>query len=101
ILDGGQLGRMSSLAASRLGIKTHIYCPEEACPASLVTDQFTLGDYEEQSKLKAFADSVDVISYEFENIPLETVAFLSSLKPVYPDHKLLEVSQNRLKEKKF
>lgn len=101
ILGGGQLGRMSALAASRLGISTHIYCPEENCPASLVTDKFTLAVYEDESKLKEFADSVDVISYEFENIPLETVKFLTSLKPVYPDEKLLAVSQNRLKEKAF
>lgn len=101
ILGGGQLGRMSALAAARLGIKTHIYCPEEGCPASLVTDRFSQGDYEDYNKLRAFAETVDVISYEFENIPLETVTFLSSLKPVYPDYKLLEVSQNRLKEKKF
>lgn len=101
ILGGGQLGRMSALAAARLGISTHIYCPEENCPASLVTDHFTRADYEDQSALKAFADQVDVISYEFENIPLETVRFLQKSKPVYPDDRLLEISQNRLKEKQF
>lgn len=101
ILGGGQLGRMSALAASRLGIRTHIFCPEENCPASQVTDMFTQADYEDQNALKAFADSVDVISYEFENIPLKTARFLQAYKPVYPDDKLLEVSQNRLKEKKF
>lgn len=101
ILGGGQLGRMSALAASRLGIRTHIFCPEENCPASQVTDLFTQANYENQNALKLFADSVDVISYEFENIPLETVHFLQKYKRVYPDDKLLEVSQNRLKEKKF
>lgn len=101
ILGGGQLGRMSALAAARLGIRTHIFCPEDHCPASLVTDLFTQKNYEDQSALKEFADSVDVISYEFENIPIETVRFLQTYKPVYPDDKLLEVSQNRLKEKKF
>ena len=101
ILGGGQLGRMSALAAARLGIATHIYCPEENCPASQVTDRFTCEKYENQTALKQFADSVDVISYEFENIPLETVEFLQSYKPVYPDQRLLEVSQNRLKEKQF
>jgi len=99
ILGGGQLGRMSALAAAQLGISTHIYCPEENCPASLVTDRFTRAEYEDQSALKASADSVDVISYEFENIPLETVRFLQKYKPVYPDDHLLEISQNRLKEK--
>lgn len=101
ILGGGQLGRMSALAAARLGIKTHIYCPEENCPASLVTDRFTRAEYEDLKALEAFARSVDVISYEFENIPIETVQFLQKIKPVYPDDKLLAVSQNRLKEKKF
>jgi 5-(carboxyamino)imidazole ribonucleotide synthase len=101
ILGGGQLGRMSALAASALGIRTHIFCPEENCPASQVTDLFTCADYEDRSALKDFAASVDVISYEFENIPIETVRFLQGLKPVFPDNRLLDVSQNRLKEKKF
>ena len=101
ILGGGQLGRMSALAAAQLGISTHIYCPEENCPASLVTDRFTMAKYEDESSLMAFADCVDVISYEFENIPLETIHFLQKYKPVYPDDRLLEVSQNRLKEKQF
>lgn len=101
ILGGGQLGRMSALAAAKLGIRTHIFCPEENCPASQVTDLFTCAKYEDENALKAFAASVDVISYEFENIPIETIRFLQDLKPVYPDDRLLEVSQNRLKEKKF
>jgi len=101
ILGGGQLGRMSAMAATRLGITCHIYCPEEGCPASLVTPHFTCAEYEDKQALQAFADQVDVISYEFENIPLETIEFLKKLKPVYPDSKLLEASQNRLKEKQF
>ena len=101
ILGGGQLGRMSAMAAARLGITTHIYCPEAGCPASLVTPHFTCADYEDEEALKRFAQEVDVISYEFENIPLKTIEFLKNLKPVYPDSKLLECSQNRLKEKAF
>lgn len=101
ILGGGQLGRMSAMAAACLGIKTHIYCPEDGCPASLVTNAFTCADYEDKKALEKFAKEVDVISYEFENIPLETVEFLKQSTPVYPDSKLLEVSQNRLKEKDF
>lgn len=101
ILGGGQLGRMSAMAAARLGITTHIYCPEEGCPASLVTPYFTCAKYEDKDALRKFAEAVDVISYEFENIPLETIEFLKTLKPVYPDSKLLEASQNRLKEKDF
>ncbi len=101
ILGGGQLGRMSAMAAARLGISTHIYCPEEDCPASQVAARTFTGAYEDKKKLKAFADSVDVISYEFENIPIETVRYLQQHKPVYPDDRLLEVSQHRGKEKKF
>ncbi len=101
ILGGGQLGRMSALAAARLGITTHIYCPESGCPASLVTPHFTCAEYDDKEALKNFADQVDVISYEFENIPLETVEFLTDLKPVYPGTKLLEVSQDRTREKAF
>jgi 5-(carboxyamino)imidazole ribonucleotide synthase len=101
ILGGGQLGRMSAMAASRLGIKTHIFCPEEGCPASLVTPYFTCASYEDEAALEKFAKSVDVISYEFENIPIETVRFLKEFKAVYPDEQLLEVSQDREKEKAF
>jgi 5-(carboxyamino)imidazole ribonucleotide synthase len=101
ILGGGQLGRMSAMAAARLGFKTHIYCPEERCPASLVTPYFTCASYEDKEALQKFAKEVNVITYEFENIPLETVEFLKQSTPVYPDSKLLEVSQNRIKEKDF
>ncbi|PZO88261.1 MAG: 5-(carboxyamino)imidazole ribonucleotide synthase, partial [Micavibrio aeruginosavorus] len=101
ILGGGQLGRMSALAGARLGLKSHIYCPEPDCPASQVTDLTTISDYNNEDALKKFADSVDVITYEFENIPLETVDFLAKFKPVYPSRKLLEISQDRLKEKSF
>ena len=101
ILGGGQLGRMSAMAAARLGITTHIYCPEKGCPASLVTPYFTCASYEDFDALEAFAGRVDVISYEFENIPLETIHYLKTLTDVYPTSKLLSASQNRLKEKQF
>lgn len=101
ILGGGQLGRMSALAASQLGIKTHIYCPETASPAAEISAYNTVDSYENEKSLKAFAESVDVISYEFENIPVETVLYLKNIREVYPGDKLLEISQNRLKEKDF
>lgn len=101
ILGGGQLGRMSALAAARLGIKTHIYCPESDAPASHVSARTFIGDYNDLNKLKTFADSVDFVSYEFENIPVETVRYLQTLKPVYPDDKLLDIAQDRVKEKQF
>ena len=101
ILGGGQLGRMSAMAAARLGIKTHIYCPEIDAPASHVAALTFTADYNDKAALKKFAQSVDVISYEFENIPVETVQYLKKLKPVYPDDYLLEIAQHRWHEKQF
>ncbi len=100
-MGGGQLGRMSALAAANLGISTHIYCPEDNCPASLVTPYFTCAEYDDENALQKFANSVDIITYEFENIPIETVQFLQKIKPVFPDEKLLQVSQDRCLEKDF
>ncbi len=101
ILGGGQLGRMSAMAAARLGIQTFIFCPEQGCPASHVSAGTYFANYENKEALAEFANMVDVITYEFENIPLETVNYLQSFKPVYPDDKLLKISQDRLDEKEF
>lgn len=102
ILGGGQLGRMSALAAARLGIRTHIYAPDgDNCPAAQISTSYTQGSYDDVDMLKSFAQNCDVISYEFENIPVETVRLLNDLKLVYPRDNLLDISQNRLKEKQF
>ncbi len=101
ILGGGQLGRMSALAAARLGIECHIFCPENHSPASQVSSKHSCADYTDKAALRRFANSVDVITYEFENIPVETVRFLKKLKPVWPDDLLLAISQHRLYEKIF
>ena len=101
IIGGGQLGRMSVLAAAELGIKVHIFCPEHDSPAGQVAAKTFIADYGDKRKLRAFADSVDVISYEFENIPVETIRYLNDIKPVYPDEKLLAIAQDRIKEKTF
>lgn len=103
ILGGGQLGRMSALAAARLGIGTVILCPEEDSPASQVAQKTIVAPYNDFTALREFASLVDAITYEFENIPIESVDFLTSLKksPVYPDKRLLEVSQDRIREKQF
>lgn len=92
---------MSAQAANKLGIATVILTPEEDSPASQVADATIIAPYEDQNALKDFADQVDFISYEFENIPVETVRFLQNLKPTYPDDKLLEVAQDRIIEKTF
>lgn len=101
ILGGGQLGRMSALAAGRLGIKVHIYTPETDSPASHVAAQTFVGEYEDKKKLKAFAQSVDAVTYEFENIPVETIRYVQQFTPVYPDDRLLGIAQHRVTEKKF
>jgi len=101
ILGGGQLGRMSALAAARLGIEVHIFTPEQNSPAAQVSANTIVGDYTDEAALAEFAKGVDMISYEFENIPAETITFLKTLKPVYPDEALLAASQDRIKEKTF
>jgi len=100
ILGGGQLGRMLSVAASRLGYKAHIYEPG-AAPAGDVAAQVTQGSYEDLDALATFAASVDLITYEFENIPADALDVLSASTPLYPSRRALEVSQDRLTEKTF
>ena len=92
---------MSARAAHTLNIKTLIYTPEEKSPASAVSDGAIVAPYDDRDALARFAATVDFISYEFENIPVETVAFLKTLKPVYPDENLLKITQDRLEEKQF
>ncbi len=101
IIGGGQLGRMTSLAAANLGYRTHIYCPEENSPASQVAYRTTVASYTDDAALEAFARAVDVISFEFENIPASTVEQLSRFAIVRPDWQVLYIAQNRLREKDF
>jgi 5-(carboxyamino)imidazole ribonucleotide synthase len=101
ILGGGQLGRMLALAAARLGLRTHIYCPDDASPAFDVTPRHTVAAYDDEAALAAFAASVDVVTYEFENVPVATAAFLAALRPLRPGARALEIAQDRLREKAF
>lgn len=101
ILGGGQLGRLIALAAAELGMRTHIFCPDPASPAFEVTPHRTVAAYEDETALRAFADAVDVVTYEFENVPAATVEFIERLKPVRPNSHALRVAQNRLEEKNF
>ena len=101
ILGGGQLGRMLSVAASRLGFKTHIYEPGATPPAGHVADTVSTAPYEDEAALKAFAAAVDVITYEFENVPTSALDLLESITPIRPNRKALAVSQDRLTEKAF
>lgn len=101
ILGGGQLGRMLSLAASQLGMKTHIYCPDANSPAFDVTPQKTVAAYDDLTALKAFAEAVDVITYEFENVPVATAEFLAEITQLSPGPRALAISQDRIAEKRF
>ena len=101
ILGGGQLGRMTALAAATLGYKSHIYCPDSNGPAKQVTALSTTAAYEDRGALARFADAVDVVTFEFENVPAETAEFLAERKPVRPSPTVLRISQDRLREKDF
>ena len=102
ILGGGQLGRMLALAAARLGLRTHIYTPEESSPAADVAHAVTIGDFADAEKLRAFGEVVNAVTYEFENVPAETVDILSADNvPVAPGGKALAIAQDRLIEKQF
>lgn len=101
ILGGGQLGRMLSVAAARLGYKTHIYEPAANPPAGDVAHAVTTAPYEDLAELARFAATVDVVTYEFENVPTSALDALEALRPIHPNRRALAVSQDRLSEKTF
>ncbi len=101
ILGGGQLGRMLALAAARLGFKCHVLDPVPDSPAFDVVHRVTCADFADTGALDRFAADVDVITYEFENVPAETATFLSARKAVLPDPQVLATTQDRLTEKTF
>ncbi len=101
ILGGGQLGRMLGLAAAQIGYKTHIFAPEADGVAREVASAWTVAAYDDEMALNAFCNAVDVVTFEFENVPVDTVKRLSEYVPVRPGAKSLELSQDRLKEKAF
>ena len=100
ILGGGQLAQMLALAAIPLGIRCHVYDPSGDAPAALGATH-TVADYTNKPALEAFAKTVDVITYEFENVPAATAQFLSTLRPLYPIANALAIGQDRLHEKQF
>lgn len=101
ILGGGQLGRMLSVAAARLGYRTHVYEPAAHPPAAHVAEKVVTAPYEDAAALRAFAEGVDVITYEFENVPTAALDLLESLRPIRPNRRALAVSQDRMLEKDF
>ena len=101
IFGGGQLGRMTALAAARLGYRCHIFCPEAGSPAGEVSAAATIADYSDVAALDAFAASIDVATFEFENVPHEAVARVAAKVPVRPGWEALRTSQDRAVEKRF
>ncbi len=101
ILGGGQLGSMLSVAAKKLNIKTIIYCDDKHAPAQNFCDEFVFASYDNKEKIYDFAKKVDIITYEFENIPFETLNELNKLKNVLPKPSINRLIQHRLAEKDF
>ena len=101
IVGGGQLGRMLASAAAAMGYKTHIYTPEKDAPASQVATKTTIGAYQDATALRAFGQSVDVVTFEFENVPSETLDMLGEVVSVRPGPTVLHTTRNRIREKDF
>ncbi|CAN1534744.1 PurK Phosphoribosylaminoimidazole carboxylase (NCAIR synthetase) [Rhabdaerophilaceae bacterium] len=101
ILGGGQLGRMLAIAAARLGFRCHIYCPEPESPAFDVAAEQTVASYDDHAALQRFAKTIDVATFEFENVPVEALNVLAGFKRVAPSADALSVAQDRLAEKTF
>src|SRR5207253_9780519 len=101
ILGGGQLGRMLAMAAARLGLKCLVFSPDPDSPAFDVVQHATCAEYADVEALELFANDVDVITYEFENVPAATAMILAARRPVLPNHEILQTTQDRLAEKDF
>ncbi len=101
VLGSGQLGRMFAFSAKRMGYRVHVYSPDRDTPAGQVADLEIQAPYGDLDAVQEFARGVDVVTFEFENIPLSTVAAVEPFAPVRPGRHVLHVTQNRLREKRF
>ncbi len=101
IIGGGQLGSMLADAAKKINIKTVIFCDDPDEPAQNFSDEFIYGKYDNQNSIDQFTSSADIITFEFENIPYETLDKINSVKPVLPHPSINKIVQNRLSEKDF
>ncbi|WVT72700.1 5-(carboxyamino)imidazole ribonucleotide synthase [Sinorhizobium chiapasense] len=101
IIGGGQLGRMLAMAAARLNFRTVILEPQIDCPAAQVANEQIVGAYDDEAALGQLAAVSDIITYEFENVPVAAAEGLAAKRPVFPPPKALEVAQDRLVEKRF
>jgi len=101
IIGGGQLGRMLAIAAASLGYRSHVYAPEATGPATEVAAAWTHGAYDDARALKGFAEACDVVTYEFENLPVEALAVSEGVRPFHPSVEALRIAQDRALEKGF
>ncbi|HEX8280121.1 MAG TPA: ATP-grasp domain-containing protein, partial [Chthoniobacterales bacterium] len=101
VMGGGQLGRMFAMAARRMGYNVEVFTPEEDSPAGKFADLTRIADYTNESAVRRFAEDVDVITFEFENIPAQTVEWCANYRDVRPAGSILHIAQNRLREKNF
>lgn len=101
IIGGGQLGRMTALAAARLGYRCHIFTPEDDSPAAQVSAAATVAAFDDAAALERFAERVQVVTFEFENVPSDSVRVLAGKVPVRPAWNALHIAQDRLREKRF
>lgn len=101
IIGGGQLGRMTALAAATLGYRVHVFSPQPDSPTGQVATRAVVADYQDTQALEAFVEEVDVVTFEFENVPHESVAMLESHCPVRPGWEVLKTCRNRNREKEF
>ena len=101
IIGGGQLGSMLSVAAKKLNIKTIIYCDDKDAPAQNFCDEFIFGSYKDRDKIIEFVNKVNVVTFEFENIPYQTLSEINKIKTVLPKPSINRIIQHRLAEKDF
>ncbi|MGZ5002568.1 MAG: 5-(carboxyamino)imidazole ribonucleotide synthase [Chthoniobacterales bacterium] len=101
VMGGGQLGRMFAIAARRMGYLVQVFTPEEESPAGQFADMTRIADYNNEAAVRRFVEEVDVITFEFENIPIETVEFCAQNCVVRPAGSILHIAQNRLREKEY
>ena len=101
IIGGGQLGSMMASAAKKLNIKTIIFCDDKDAPAQKFCDQFIYANYKDEKAINKFAELTNIVTFEFENIPFESLDKINKIKPVLPNPSIIKIIQNRLLEKDF
>ena len=101
VMGGGQLGRMFAIAARRMGYRVHTFSPEKNGPAAQLSDWATAASYDDEAAVTAFTRAIDVLTFEFENIPATTIEWAAREQLVRPPGEVLLIAQNRLREKEF